>query len=335
MDRRKFIKEAARGVLLVAGTPLIFSCLKNGAVMKNNRIDSKHNFSQTKEDLRKILNQALNNGGDFADLYFEERTGFSLFLEEEMIKRADQAVDLGCGIRTVKGDSVGYSYTEDLQQKSLISCAKTASQIANEKSQVINNDFTVEKFKNYYPITESPLNTKIKGKLALLELADKKARTVSNLVKKVDVSYSEVIKQVMIVSSEGKIANDFRPMISIRCRVIVEKKGRFENGYAAFSARKGFEAMTKQLVGKIAKQAASYALENLEALSPPAGKMPVILAPAESGVLLHEAIGHGLEADYNKKNSSKYSGKMGQLVASKYCTVVDDGTIKEIGRAHV
>lgn len=328
MNRREFLKWGGRGVLLAAVTPWLWSCLKRGESLTMPTLPSgDENFGFSSEDFLATLSRALARGGDFADLYFEATESQAFGLEEDRIKEAEHSIDLGCGIRTVRQESTGFSYTEELTREALFSCADTASRISQGGAKVPARRCTEVTLPNYYPLLTPPEGVAAKEKLALLEYANEVAHRMSPLVKRIDVSYADAAKRVLIVTSDGRLARDRRPMISLNCLVKVEKNGRWEVGYAAFSARAGFEALTRARVKEIAERAARYALDNLEAVTPPAGEMPVILGAGESGVLLHEAVGHGLEADYNRKGTSKYSGQLGQAVASKLCTVVDDGTV--------
>lgn len=280
-------------------------------------------FGISVEEARRILSEGLSRGGSYADLYFEERRSSSVVLEDSIIKSAGRGITTGAGVRVLKGDQSGYAFSEDLTVESLIRAARTAAAIADANSSIqIAPAFEGSK-RNLYPASaESTLEEKIK----LLRDADNAARAFDPSIEKVSASISDEIQTISCITSEGKVFGDVRPMVILRVSCIAQKSGKRQTGSDSAGGRFGLEYFSeRRTAADIAKEAARLAVLNLNAEDAPAGPMEVVLGPAESGVLLHEAVGHGLEADFNRKNLSNYSNRIGERVASEHCTIVDEG----------
>jgi TldD protein len=288
----------------------------------------KHNV--TTQDLETYLSEALSRGGDYADLYFEYRINHSIVLEEQIIKSATKSVNLGVGVRVISGEKTGYAYSDDLTREHVIKAARTAAFIANSASSggTIQIPTPLSQHRNLYSIPTFPAELEVAQKIALLEEADQAARAYDARIKQVQASYIDETKHVLIVTSEGKASWDIQPLVRINVMCIAEENGKRQSGYQGGGGRRSLDIFTENLAPKaLARESARQAILQFRAQDAPAGPMEVVLGPGWPGILLHEAIGHGLEADFNRKKTSAFTGLVGQKVASDLCTVVDDGTI--------
>ncbi len=278
---------------------------------------------------QRLLGLALEHGGDYADLYFEYRVGADVVLEDERIKSLGRGITLGVGVRVLKGDATGYAYSEDLSWERMAHAARTAAQIAAGGGTPAPVAVTPVKVPDFYPVASPSVDLAPEGKLALLTRADRAARAADPRVVKCEVSLTEEMKEVLIVTSDGKLVRDRQPLIRFGVRAVAEQNERRQSGSSGGGGRMGLEYFDDARTSPEGhgKEAARVALAMLDARDAPAGEMEVVLAPADSGILLHEAIGHGLEADFNRKRTSNYTDRVGQRVASPLCTVVDDGTV--------
>lgn len=285
-------------------------------------------FELDRERCRKLLEVALRKGGDAADVYAEFSVGGSMVLEEGIVKSASRGVSLGVGIRVRKGEAAGYAYTEDLSWEALVRAAETAAQIA-QGGDVASVQVVSKEIPSRYPVQTPSLLVSGFDKRELLLRADRAARAQDSRISRVEASVTETYREVLIATSAGVYVRDVQPMLRFGVRVIAEQNARRQAGSSGGGGRVGMEYFAR--AGKSpedhAKEAVRSALAMLDAREAPAGTMEVVLAPGDSGVLLHEAVGHGLEADFNRKGVSNYSGRVGQPVASKLCTVVDDASI--------
>lgn len=279
----------------------------------------------------RLLSLALEAGGDYADIYFEFRVSADYVLEEEQIKTLGRGITLGLGVRVTKGDATGYAYCEDLSWEKMAHAAKTAGQIAvggGAKPVAIASATSIP-LPSFYAVPTPSLLVPAQDKLALLRTADKAARAADNRIVKVEASFAESIKEVLLFTSDGRTATDIQPLLRFGVRAVAEDQGKRQSGSGGGGGRYGMDyfADAKRDAAAHGREAARIAIAMLDAKDAPAGEMPVVLGPGDSGILLHEAVGHGLEADFNRKETSNYSGQMGKQVASPLCTVVDDGTI--------
>lgn len=272
----------------------------------------------------RLLATALEKGGDFADLYFEYRRSASISMEDGKVRVVGGGVDLGVGIRVVRGEAVGYAYAESLSLEEMLEAARTAGQIAasggsTQPAAVVKRDVT-----NHYIVADEVVDVAGLDRVALLRRADAAARAADARIVRVDASLVAVHKEILVCSSSGEFVADIQPMVRIGISVVARDGDRVESGQSGGGGRIGqryFESMEPEAHGR---EAARVALINLESQPAPAGTMPVVLAPGDSGILLHEAVGHGLEADFNRKRTSNYTDQVGASVASSLVTVVDD-----------
>jgi len=284
------------------------------------------------ESLTKTLNSMVTQQVNFADLYFQSSEHESWMLEDGIVKEGSYNIERGVGVRAISGEKTGFAYSDDISPLALQKAADAAKGIADSGSSA-----TVQAFKRQSPIkvyqSVEPLGSlSQEQKIDLLHQVEAHARQVDNRVKQVIVSLSGVYEKVLVAATDGTFASDIRPLVRLNCSVLVEDNGKRERASAGGGARTDysyfFEVEGKQArYLAYAEEAVRQALVNLVAIDAPAGTFPVVLGAGWPGVLLHEAVGHGLEGDFNRKGSSAFSGKVGQQVTSELCTIVDDGTL--------
>jgi len=249
-------------------------------------------------------------------------------LEDGIIKGGSYNIDRGVGVRVMSGEKTGFAYSDDILMPALEQAARAARSISQSGGhQAIESWKWTTGHQLYLPI--NPLQSLNENeKIALLQRIDAYARQQDSRVIQVNVSLAAEYETILVMASDGHLAADVRPLVRLNVSVVVEQNGRREQGYAGGGGRYDYQYfVTNDLGLSYAREAVRQALVNLEAVDAPAGTMPVVLGPGWPGVLLHEAVGHGLEGDFNRKGTSVFSGKMGQKVASSLCTVVDDGTL--------
>lgn len=281
--------------------------------------------------VEKLIRSMMSRHVDDADLYFQSSSYESWYLEDSEVKSGSYSIDRGVGIRAVSGDKTGYAYCDDILLPAMQRAADAARSIAFSGTKAAQSIQVATS-----PITRYADINPIEGmskqeKIALLEAIDKEARRIDPRVIQVNASLSGCFEVVMVAGMHGEMTADIRPLVSINVSVIVEdKNGRRESARSGGGGRVAYSYFLEQERAlTYAREAVREALINLEAEEAPAGTMPVILGPGWPGVLLHEAVGHGLEGDFNRKGLSAFSGRLGQQVAAKGITVVDDGTLKD------
>ncbi len=290
----------------------------------------ENEFGMSDQIYRKVLAEALSKGGDFADLFFEHSISNWVILEDGKVNRAYSDVSLGVGIRTVKGDQVGYGFTQDLTEKSMLKAAATSATIASGEGKAFSGKFVDLKTENYYPLKSLLTSVPLESKLPLVQSVNDKAFALSPLVVKVNASFYDQQKRILVVTSEGIKAEDLQPRNYLNASVTAEKNGKRERAGWNLGGRKDFSYYSESVVNEVAKEAVERTVVLFDAVQPPAGEIPVVLGPGVTGVLLHEAIGHGMEADFNRKKESTYCTMMGKRVAEPMVTIVDDGTVPHL-----
>ncbi len=285
-------------------------------------------FGLTDESLSKYLEVALSEGGEYADLYFEHTTSSSLLVDESLVKTATEGISMGCGIRVLAGEQTGYAYTDDLAPEKILKAAKIAARIASGPAKVSTVGLSqLDAHHDFYPVVSPSTDRELADKLDLVVRADIAARAADPRVKQVRATYGDQIRHVLIAGSDGRVVTDFQPLVRLNVCTIAQDGTNLQSGSSGGGGRVELEFFSgEQSPESFAKEAARQAIVQLDAREAPAGEMEVVLGPGWPGILLHEAIGHGLEADFNRKGISAFSGKIGQRVASDICTVVDDGT---------
>ncbi|MCM0036032.1 MAG: metalloprotease TldD [Burkholderiaceae bacterium] len=283
----------------------------------------------SESDLNRALGEIFTHKVDYADLYFQYTRSEGWSLEEGIVKTGSFSISQGVGVRAVAGEKTAFAYSDTLSSDALLSSAHAVRSIARQGAGKAHVQATKGKrsLSLYHPV--DPLKTMTAPeKVGLLERVEKMARAKDPHVKQVMASLGMEYDVVMIAASDGRLTADVRPLVRLSLSVVVERNGRRETGHSGGGGRSGLEYFSEETLRHYVDLAVHEAMVNLDARPAPAGEMTVVLAAGWPGILLHEAVGHGLEGDFNRKGSSVFSGKVGQRVASKGVTVVDDGTIE-------
>lgn len=279
--------------------------------------------------LAKALAEIFTHKADYADLYFQYTRSESWGLEEGIVKTGSFNISQGVGVRAVSGDKTAFAYSDDISSKALMKAASTVKTIARQGAGKAKVAKTVaEPHRLYVPIDPTG-SVDTTEKVALLERVEQLARAKDPAIVQVMAGLSAEYDVVLIAGSDGRLQADVRPLVRLSLTVIAERNGRREMGHSGGGGRYGLNYFTEALLQEYVQKAVSEALTNLEAKAAPAGEMTVVLGSGWPGILLHEAVGHGLEGDFNRKGSSVFSGRIGERVASKGVTVIDDGTIPD------
>lgn len=280
--------------------------------------------------LELVLNQAMGHAVDSADLYFEHSRFESWSLEDGIVKDGAYSIERGVGVRAISGEKTGFAYSDEIYLPALTESALSARAIAKSGQQGSMQAWKKGAASHDLYTVAQPFDTLTeKEKVALMEEVDAEARSIDARVKQVMISLVGAHKVMLVAANDGTLAADVRPLVRFSISVVVEDGDRREQASSGGGGRSGYEFFIDQERAKgYAREAVRQALVNLEARDAPAGTMPVVLGPGWPGVLLHEAVGHGLEGDFNRKGTSAFSGRVGQKVASDLCTVVDDGTLE-------
>jgi TldD protein len=286
-------------------------------------------YGLSARDLERYLAAALSAGGDYADLYFEYLTTSSISVDESLVKSATQGISAGCGVRVLSGERTGYAYTDDLAPERILHAARTAALIARGPAQTPVLDLRRKLAHNLYPVALPPVEAEVSEKLALVMRADAAARRYDARIKEVRVGYADELREILVVASDSTSAEDRQPLARLSVFCIARDGGNSSRGTSGGGGRVALEHFHHDSASPehFGAEAARQAIIQLDARPAPAGEMEVVLGPGWPGILLHEAIGHGLEADFNRKGTSAFTGLIGKRVASEQCTVVDNGTI--------
>jgi TldD protein len=286
-------------------------------------------FGLSVGQIEQLLATALARGGDYADLYFEYRVNNSVALEERIIKSTARSVSQGVGVRVIAGEKTGYAYTAEIAFEAIQQAATTASFIA--RTSGTNAQVGVNATPNVHDLyaVATPVSAiELGRKIDLLKHADEVARAFDRRIREVQTGVHDEMKYVMIATSDGRLVGDVQPLARMGMTCIADDDGNRQAGRGGGGGRVGIEFFEGTMTPEaMARSVAQQAIIQLEAVPAPAGTMEVVLGPGWPGILLHEAVGHGLELDFNRKGSSAFTGRLGERVASELCTVVDDGTI--------
>jgi TldD protein len=283
--------------------------------------------------MERCLGEALSAGGEYADLYFESVTSTSLGIDESLVKSASQGISVGCGIRVVSGERTGYAYTDDLSSDRLLRAARTAALIASGPAKELMSGFRHTETPSLYPVAGATSDAEIAAKLILIQRADKAARDYDSRITQVRAGFNDELRRILVAASDGTFASDTQPLARLNVFVIAKDGVNTARGTSGGGGRVTMDFFedargqgeSDKSPEHFAREAARTAILQLGAVEAPAGEMPVVLGPGWPGVLLHEAVGHGLEADFNRKKTSAFAGLIGQQVASTKVTVVDNG----------
>jgi len=279
-------------------------------------------------DLQSVLDQLMGHAVDSADLYFQLSRHEAWVLEDGIVKEGSHNIEQGVGVRAISGEKTGFAYSDEIMLPALSEAAQAARAIASSGRQAQVQSWKKRSGHSLY-LPVDPLQSLVaEDKIALLQKVDAYARKLDPRVKQVIVSLVGVDEAILIAASDGTLASDMRPLVRMNVNVIVEQNGKREQASAGGGGRLDYQYfIDDDRAMEFAREAVRQALVNLDAVEAPAGAMPVVLGPGWPGVLLHEAIGHGLEGDFNRKGSSAFAGRIGEQVASPLCTVVDDGAM--------
>ena len=279
-------------------------------------------------DLQQVLDQLMGHRIDNADLYFQLSRHESWMLEDGIVREGHHGIEQGVGVRALSGEKTGFAYSDEIMLPALTEAANAARAIARSGRQGAVQAWQQPANQRLYLPLDPLTAFDAAQKISLLRALDAEARRIDPRVKQVIVSLAGTHEVILVASSDGTLAADVRPLVRMNVSVIAEQGERREQGTAGGGGRVDYNYFQQEERGLgYAREAVRQALLNLDAVPAPAGPMPVVLGPGWPGVLLHEAIGHGLEGDFNRKGSSAFSGRIGERVASPLCTVVDDGTL--------
>jgi TldD protein len=327
LTRRTLIGAGAAAIASVAVSDLLDLTSVLAKTGPTPGIGYFSRFGVTDKLVRDTLSAALSKGGDYADVFFQHRVTNSLALEDGEVNRAFSNVGLGVGVRVVRNDQTGYGFTEDLTTDGLRRAALTAAAIAQGPAKGGPVRFKVMESKpDRYPTKIRWEDIRPQQKLAVLNGLNEKTLKADTRVKKVNLGFMDQGSVILIADSHGRIVEDAQPMTSLYLAVVAEQDGRRENNSINRAARADIGYYTPERLDRMVAEVIDKTMILFEAEQPPAGEMPVVMAAGAAGILLHEAIGHGMEADFNRKNVSIYSDKLGKPVAKPFVNIVDEGT---------
>jgi TldD protein len=330
LSRRRVLSIGATSLATAALQDLVDPALARAARSPGARpgIGYFARFGIDEALIRHALSRALATGGDHADVFFQHRVTTDYSLEDGEVNRASKDVELGVGVRVVKGDQTGYGYTEDLTRAGVALAARTAGVIANGgKGAVPARLHVVKDLPSRYPVKVPWEKVTPDQRLAIVQQMNDRAMAADRRIRKANVRFSDQVSVILIADSSGRIVEDVQPMTRLYLSCVAEdSKGRREQGGYNVAARADIGYYEPDRLERVVRQAVARTLVLFDAVQPEAGEMPVVLAAGSSGILLHEAIGHGLEGDFNRKGTSIYADRMGKPIARPFVNIVDDGT---------
>jgi len=335
MTRRRFLLAGAQGMALAA-VPLVFRIDPLAAFVTPDKTQRDlaeyyRHFGVDEKLVREIMAAALSKGGDYCDVYFQHSVGSTVVLEDNVVNRAYTSVNLGVGIRVLKGEQTGYSFTEALTPEAMKEAARTAANIASAGQGQVPGQFEFHPTPDYYPVDTHWSDVGIDAKIPYLMKVNDRILAGDPTVIKARVYFGDEDSYILLATSEGRVVCDYQPMVRLTGVCTGEKDGRRETGAFTVRNRADISSMTPEVLGVVSDRAVAQALKMYEAVKPDGGEMPVVLAAGGSGVLLHEAMGHPFEADFNRRGESIFAEKMGQPVAESFVSIADDGTNEGIG----
>jgi len=328
MKRRDFLASSLAGSAMLSMPAFL-----HAANLLGGTIDTPDNpfmtwFGVDESIIRRVMKELAANGADDAELYFEHSRSNIIRMEDRIISSAVSSIEQGVGLRVVVGDQTGFAFTEDLSLEAMLKAARTAAAIARGGSKTsLPQHFNPQKQGDLYRINVPWADVGIDRKLPLITRVESMAQQRDPAIRKVRVNWADNEQRVMIATLDGRIVTDYRPMTRLWCSLTARKEGETQSNSANLAARQGLDFYTDERLKNLVDQAVDRTMVLFDARRPPAGEMPVVLAAGASGILLHEAIGHGMEADFNRKGTSIYSDMLNKKVAEPFVTVVDQGTL--------
>ena len=288
--------------------------------------DYLQRFEVSLELIRQVIAEGMSKGGDYCDVFFQHSISDHIGLEDNEVNRAYSNIDLGVGIRVIKGFQSGYSFTEIISTESMKKAARTAASIADSCINFAVPLLSEHKPASYYNINTPWEDIGVDKKIPYLQNINEKVFQIDSRIIKSTISFNNSSSYILFANSEGRITYDYQPMGKIWVSCTAEQNGQREQNGVIYSGRHGIEFLTDENVNRLAEEVVKRTVALFGAGKPDAGEMEVILTAGSSGILLHEAIGHGMEADFNRKNISIFSGMIGETVAENFVTIIDDGT---------
>lgn len=286
-------------------------------------------FEVTQEMLQKVVAEAMKKGADYADLFFEHTNRNQLVLQDGEVNRTSSSIDYGVGIRAVVGDQTGYAFVENTKLEDMLRAAKTAANIASQAKNYAPVKIEERVFRNLYPTSYPWIDVKMEQRKDFLRKINSQIFSLDSRVSKASVSMVDSTSQILFFNSEGILSSDYQPLCFVYARCTMEQEGKLESGSASRSYRMGVDFITDDLADSIAKEAVTQTSRLFGAVKPKGGEMPVVMAAGSSGILLHEAIGHTFEADFNRKKISIFSDSLGKKICNENISVADDGTLPQ------
>ena len=330
IKRREFLGSMAAGSAVLTMPAFLQGCgVQAAAAVGRATPDNPFMtwFGVDQATAARVMSELTARGADEADLYFQHSRTNTLALEDGIVSNASSGIQQGVGLRTVIGDQTGYAFTEDLSVPSMLAAARTASAIASRSATAAPPCFDPLGTGGLYTTAVPWSDVGIDRKLPILKFVEEKTKAMDPSIEKVAVYWGDGDERVMIATLGGKLVTDHRPMTRLSVVVTAKRNGETQTGFSNIAAREEFGWYTEERIMAMIREAVDRTLIQFEARRPPAGEMPVILASGPSGILLHEAIGHGMEADFNRKGTSIYSDMIGKKVAEPFVTIVDQATI--------
>lgn len=334
ISRRKFIANTTKGAIALAFIPSFLKYSSNDALAGISNPGSireyYERFNVSEEMLSKVIAEAMSRGGDYCDLFFQHSISNYVILEDNQVNRAYSNVDYGVGIRVLSGDQTGYSFAEDITLENMLRAARTAANIANASKLILPVNIKEKKTKNIYPIEIPWEKISITDKMPWMTKLNDKIFSLDKRVIKVVINTSDESNYILAVNSEGNAVCDYQPISRITATTTAESGGVKEWNYADVAGRKGFEIFSDSNFDYIANESVKKTMILFDAVKPQSGEMEIVLAAGDSGILLHEAIGHGMEADFNRKRESIYSEMINKYVAKDFVNIIDDALYPDL-----
>jgi TldD protein len=335
LTRRRFVQSATAGTAILSMPAFLASCARRDSTPVTSAPGDSGAEAKAVAQwfgiddtlINKVMTELASRGADRADLYFQHSRNNSITYNDGIISEAASSIDQGVGLRVVVGDRVGYTFTEDLTLEAMLGAAKTASSIAKSGSVKAPVAYQSHGPGDFYRIKVPWSEIGIAEKLPLIERSVELARGLDPAIKDVTARWSDGESRVLVASLDGSVYTDARPMTRLWVNITAEKGGQRQSNGSNISGRRGFDWFTEERLATLAKEAVDRTMVLFDARRPPAGEMPVALMAGASGILLHEAVGHPLEADFNRKNTSIYAEQLGKRVAPDFVTIIDDGTL--------
>ncbi len=332
VTRRRFLQNATAGAAILTLPSALGGCAQRTpttpvAPATDATAALTETFEVSEATIRRALAELTSRGTDAAELFFQERASTSLLYQDGIVSRATSRIERGVGLRCVVGERTGYAFTEELTEESLLAAARTATAIANGPGVEAPQELRLAQGPSYYDVEVPWVDVGIDRRVPLVRRAAALARGGDTHISRVEVRLADSDEVVGLVNHQSLVVMDRRPMTRLYVTVTAEQDGQVQTNRSNISARRGIDYYTEEQIALVARQAVERTMILFEARRPPAGEMPVALSPGPSGILLHEAIGHGMEADFNRKGISIFSDMIGREVAQPFVTIVDDATL--------